>query len=117
MEKAAEKKSVEFFETWMKLQKEFLENWTKSQKDFMDNWLEAAKKLEETFLKLDGGKASGPGKEFFNMYNSWFNTMAKSSKIFTDEMMRMQETWQTSMEKQMGASKELFKPFSESARQ
>ena len=117
MEKVGEKKNAEFFETWMKSQKEFMENWTKSQKEFMDNWLEAAKKMQESFMNLDASKTATPGKELFNMYNTWFNTMAASSKGFTDEAMKMQETWKASMEKQMGMNKDLFKNFSEFTRQ
>ena len=117
MERVGEKKSAEFFETWMKSQKEFMDNWMKSQKEFMDNWIESAKKMQEGIMSLDGGKTATPGKELFNMYNTWFNTMVSSSKSFTDEAMKMQETWKTSMEKQMGMSKELFKNFSEFTRQ
>ena len=112
-EKIAEKKSVEFFEMCMKMQKEFLENWMKSQKEFMENWLEGAKKLQESFLNLDSGQLGKPaGKDMLGMYNTWFNTMVNSSKVFTDEAMKMQETWKGSAEKQMEMSREIFKNFS-----
>ncbi len=117
MEKLAEKKNAEYFEMWMTLQKEFLDNWMKSQKEFMENWLEGVKKLQESFLNLDGGQAGKPGKEMLNMYNTWFNTMVNSSKVFTDEAMKIQETLKTSAEKQMGMGKEIFKTFSESSGQ
>ncbi len=116
MEKASEKKNVEFFETCMKLQEEFLDNWAKSQKEFLDNWFEATKKMQEAFLNLEGGNAFPPGKEIFQMYNTWFNTMSNSSKIFTDEAMKMQEMWKASMKKPMMSS-DLFKNFTESFQQ
>ena len=106
-------KAVEIFETWFKLQKEFMENWTKSQKEFMENWIESSKKLQESFMGFDGSKEGTPGKEMLKMYNTWFNTMVNSSKIFTDEAIKIQETWKTSVEKQMEMSKEMFKNFPE----
>ncbi len=115
MEKTTDKKNVEFFETWFKLQKEFLENWTKSQKEFMETWLEASKKMQESFMNLDGGKTGVPGKEMLTMYNTWYNTMADSSKIFTEEALKMQEAWKTSVEKQMVMGREMFKNFSAGA--
>ncbi len=111
MEKTAEKKSAEFIETWAKLQKDFMDNWTKSQKEFMENWLEAAKKMQESFLSLEPKQTGMPGKDMVNMYNTWFNTMVNSSKTFTDEAMKVQETWKTAVEKQMSMGKDLFKGF------
>ena len=106
-------KAVEIFETWFKLQKEFMENWTKSQKEFMENWIESSKKLQESFMGFDGSKEGTPGKEMLKMYNTCFNTMVNSSKIFTDEAIKIQETWKTSVEKHMEMSKEMFKNFPE----
>jgi len=116
MEETEEKKNGEFFETWMKSQREFIENWTKNQKEFMDGWLEAAKKMQESF-SFDGGKAGTSEKEILNMYNTWLNTMVNSSKLFTDQAMKMQESWKTTVEKQMSMNKELFKNFNVSSRQ
>jgi len=106
-------KAAEILETWFKSQREFMENWTKSQKEFMENWTESSKKLQESFLNLDALKEGMPGKEMFTMYNSWFNTMVNSSKIFTDEAIKIQDTWKTSVEKQMEMSQEMFKKFPE----
>ncbi len=108
---------AEIFESWFKLQKEFMENWMKSQKEFMENWTEASKKLQESFLNLGGAKEGLPGHEMLGAYNTWLNTMMDSSKIFTDEAIKIQETWKTSVEKQMEMSKEMFKNFSEFSKQ
>lgn len=105
-------KALEFFDAWVKSQKDFLENWVKTQKEFMENWTEATKKLQEGFLSL-GGPQEGPGKEMLNLYNSWINTMLNSSKVFTDEAVKIQENWKNTVEKQMEMSREMVKNFLE----
>ena len=105
-------KMIEFADAWMKSQKEFMENWVKSQKEFMENWTAATKKLQESFATM-GGPQDGPAKEVLNLYNTWLNTMTNSSRIFTDEAEKIQETWKNTVEKQMEMSREMVKNFSE----
>jgi hypothetical protein len=105
-------KMIEFADAWMKSQKEFMENWVKAQKEFMENWTEATKKLQESFMTM-GGSQDGPAKEMINLYNSWLTTMTNSSKVFTDEAGKIQETWKNTVEKQMEMSREMVKNFSE----
>ena len=105
-------KAAEFFDAWAKSQKEFMENWMKSQKEFMENWTEATKKLQESFMNM-GGSQEGPAKDMFTLYNSWITTMVNSSKAFTDEATKMQETWKSTVEKQVEMSKEMVKSLSE----
>ncbi len=112
VERIAEKKTLDFFETWARMQREFMENWVKSQKEFMENWLQAARKLQESFLS-ETKQTDTPGKEVLNMYNSWFNTMVNSSKVFTEEALKIQESWKTTVEKQMLMGRDIFKSFSE----
>lgn len=103
-------KAMEFFDAWIKSQKEFLDNWVKSQRDFMNNWTESTKKLQESFMSL-GWTQQGPGKEMLSVYTSWVNTMVNSSKVFTDEAVKIQENWRTTMERQMEMSREMTKNF------
>ena len=100
-------KGTEIFDVWIASQKGFMDNWVKSQKEFMENWTEATKKLQESFINL-GGPQEGPAKEMFKMYNSWVTTMTDSSKVFTDEAVKMQDAWKKSVEKQL----EMLKNFS-----
>lgn len=109
-------KPLEFFDAWVKNQKDFMENWTKSQKKFLENWAEATKKLQESFLSL-GGPQEGPMKEISNYYNSWINTMVSSSKTFTDEAVKIQETWKNNIEKQMEMTREMVKNYLEPFKQ
>ncbi len=110
----AEKKNVEIFETWMKMQKEYMDTMMKSQKELMDNWMEASTKIQESLSTFDGRQMAGkPGKEMLNVFSTWLNTMVNSSKILTEEGLKIQEAWKTSLEKQMSAGKEIFKGFAE----
>ncbi|MDH4100314.1 MAG: hypothetical protein OEV28_07030 [Nitrospirota bacterium] len=100
-------KGTEMFEEWIKLQKDFMENWVKGQKDFMEQWTEATTKFQKSFA--DMGKAQeGPAKDMFDQYNAWLNTMISSSKVLTDEAVKIQGAWVSSVEKQM----EMYKNFS-----
>jgi hypothetical protein len=105
-------KLTEYVEAWMKSQKEFMDNWVKSQKEFMENWTEATKKLQESFMNM-GGSQEGPAKEILTHYNAWLTTMVNSSKAFTDEAGKIQETWKNTVEKQMEMSKEMVKNLSD----
>ncbi|MFI5304019.1 MAG: hypothetical protein ACHQYP_04415 [Nitrospiria bacterium] len=105
-------KGLEFFDAWVKSQKEFLETWSKSQKDLLANWNESTKKLQETFASLSTAK-EGPAKEATNLFNSLFTTMTNSTKVFSEEVEKVQETWKTTFEKQMESSREMLGKFSQ----
>ena len=104
-------KGMEFFDAWVESQKEFFETGLRSQKELMTNWTESSRKLQESFLNL-GTFQEGPGKEMLNMFNPWFNTMANSAKVFSDEVVKIQEIWKSTFEKQMEMSRGMVKnPF------
>ena len=103
-------KGLEFFDTYVNSQKEFVEAWSKSQKELLTNWNESTKKLQETFVTL-GTAQEGPVKETTNLFNSVFNTVANSTKIFSDEAVKMQEAFKGTVEKQMETSREMVKNF------
>ena len=111
-EKKGADRIVQFFDSWMKTQKDIMETWIRSQKEFMDNWVEATKKIQESFLNT-GGPQEGTINETLNVYKSWLTTMANSSKVFTDQAGRIQDTWKTAVEKQMDVSREMAGHFSE----
>ncbi len=111
-EKKGADRLVQFFDAWMKTQKDIMETWIRSQKEFMDNWVEAAKKMQESFLNT-GGAQEGTINENLNVYRSWLTTMANSSKVFTDQAGRIQDTWKNAVEKQMDVSREMTGHFAE----
>jgi hypothetical protein len=92
------KSASEFFEAFVNSQREFLEGWMKTQKDMLDNWLEATRKFQEAFLNL-GGTQEG-GRDYMKMYNAWLSTLVNSSKIYTDEISKMQEKWRSTVDKE-----------------
>ena len=102
----------DFIDSWMKSQKEFMENWVKSQKEFMEYWTESIKKMQESFMSM-GGHQEGPSKEILSLYNTWLSTMLNSSRSFTSEAEKIQQTWKNAVESQLEASKEMMKNFSE----
>jgi hypothetical protein len=104
-------KMIEFVDGMMKSQKEFMESWVSAQKEFMENWVETTKKIQESLLSA-GRAQEGPTKETLNLYKSWLATMANSSKTFTDEAGKIQDTWKNSIEKQMEMSREMVKNIS-----
>ncbi len=109
IENVAEKKNVEYFEMLMKQLKEFMDIWITSQKEFMESWLEASRKLQESFLSAGGGQLGKPEKDMLGMYNTWFNTIVNSSKVFTDQAMKMQEAWRAAAEEQMKMGSRIVK--------
>ncbi len=111
-EKKGADRLIEFFDSWMKTQKDILDTWIRSQKEFVDNWVEATKKMQESFLNT-GGAQEGTINENLNVYRSWLTTMANSSKVFTDQAGRIQDTWKNAVEKQMDMGREMASHFAE----
>lgn len=111
-EKKGADRLIQFFDSWMKTQKDVLETWMRSQKEFMDNWVEATKKMQESFLNT-GQTQEGSINETLNVYKSWLTTMANSSKVFTDQAGRIQDTWKNAVEKQMDVNREMTNHFAE----
>ena len=103
---------LEFFDAWVKSQKEFLQTWSSSQKEFLAHWNESIKKLQESFAIL-GVAPEGAGKEITDLFRSAFNNLASSTKVFSDEAVKIQETWKATAEKQMEMSREMVKNFSQ----
>ena len=104
-------KGIDFFDAWVKSQKEFLDHWMKSQKEFMENWMASVEKLQQGFSGFGGTPEGMPVKGMVDFYNSWFTTMMNSSKTFTDEAVKVQETWKDTVEKQMEMSREMAKNY------
>jgi len=105
-------KAMELVDSWMKAQKEFMDNWVKAQKEGVEHWTEATRKLQDSLLSL-GGTQEGPLKEMLGLYNNWLTTMVNSAKSFADESGKMQETWKSTVEKQMEMSREMVQKLAE----
>jgi hypothetical protein len=88
----------DILDTWLKSQTDILENWGKSQKDFLETWIESTKNFQRVFLSMADFKE---GSEASRLFNSWFSTFHESCKTLTDELMHIQDTWKTTVEKQI----------------
>lgn len=105
-------KGQEFFDAWIKTQKEFLENWSKSQEQLMEKYTESMETLQESLQNIENSQ-EGPMKEMLNLFNPLFDTMVSSSKNFSDEVLKNQKTWKSSIEKQMEMCSEMLKTSSD----
>jgi len=104
---------LEFFDSWAKSQKEFLETSLKSQEEFRAHWLDTMKKMQASFLQTAGSPENPQSREMLNFFNTWLNSMMNSTEVFSDEVVKIQRTWQKTLENQMEMSKELAKNFSD----
>jgi hypothetical protein len=110
-------KALEFFDAWAKAQKEFVETSLKSQEVFRLNWLDSMKKTQEFFLTSSGSFENPQAKEMVKLFNNWFSTIITSSQLFNDEIVKMQKSWEKTLETQIEQSKELVKGFSDFLKQ
>ncbi len=108
---------LDFFNNWAKTQKEFLETSLKSQEVFRSHWLDSMKKTQESFLASVGGYDNPQSKEVAKLFNTWFNTVISSSELFNDQVSKVQESWQKTLEIQIEQSQTLVKGFTEYLKQ
>jgi hypothetical protein len=106
-------KGLEFFEAWSKAQKDFLDSSLKSQEIFRAQWLDSMKKTQETFLNSAGAFDNPQSKEALKLFNTWFNSVISSSELFNEEVLKVQKTWEKTLETQLEQSKELVKGFTD----
>ena len=106
-------KGLEFFDAWAKTQKDFLESSLKSQEVFRSHWLDSMKKSQETFLDSAGSFDNPQSKEALKLFNTWFNSVISSSELFNEEVLKVQKTWEKTLETQLEQSKELVKGFTD----
>jgi hypothetical protein len=103
------KKGAELFDAWAKTATDFLEIGMKMQKQLLEDWTEATETLQETSANLGGEPEGAPGKGLFSLYTSWVTTMFGASKVLTNEIIKMQETWKHSLANQIEMGREITK--------
>ena len=104
--------ALDFFNAWAKTQKEFLDTSFKSQEAFRSNWLESMKKTQDSFINMTNTYDNPQSKELAKLFNTWFNTVISSSELFNDQVLKMQQSWQKTLEAQIEQSKDLVQSFS-----
>jgi hypothetical protein len=99
-----------FLTSWLKSQRDLLENWGKSQREFLETWMQSTKNFQQAFLDMAELKEGSEASKFLE---SWFSTFTESCKNLANEMNNIQDTWKTTVEKQMETSGEMAKKFFE----
>jgi hypothetical protein len=101
-------KEFEILDSLIQSQKEFMETWMTTQKELWERMAESTRKMQEAMLSPlcstpsgNAGDMEGAQKEAFNVYNTMVETMVNTSKVYTDEAIRMQEAWRHTIDKQM----------------
>jgi hypothetical protein len=101
-------KEFEILDSLVQSQKEFMETWMTTQKELWERMSESSRKMQEAMLSPlcspqsgNSGDMEGAQKEAFNVYNTMVETMVNTSKVYTDEVIRMQEAWRHTIDKQM----------------
>jgi hypothetical protein len=104
---------LDYFDTWMNTQKAFMNNMLNAQKEMRSQWLDSVQKVQDSISKLPGVQENPQAKEALNLYNTWFSTMLNTTKALGDEALKVQETLNTSIEKQIEMGRELVSSLSE----
>lgn len=102
----AKESAGRFFEAFLNSQRDFLEGWMNTQKNMLENWLQSTRKFQEAMANMGNiQEGTSPGREYLKMYNAWLSTMVNSSKIYTDEIGKMQEKWRENLQKEKEEAK------------
>jgi hypothetical protein len=101
-------KPFEFFDVWSKSQKDLMDNWLMYQEG-LNKWLEATKKIQDSFGRMSGYKASPP--HALDLLGTWFTLMLNSSKAITEWIMIFQNVLGAMMEKQAELNREITEQF------
>jgi len=104
-------KEFEILDSYVQSQKEFMETLMNTQKELWERMAESTRKMQEAMLSpmcsaqsqghAGGQEMEGAQKEAFNVYNTMVETMVNTSKAYTDEVIKMQEAWRHTIDKQM----------------
>ncbi len=104
---------LDYFDAWTNTQKAFMGNMLNAQKELRSQWLDAAEMVQESVGKLPGIQDHPQAKEAFDLYNTWFRTMLNTTRALGDEALKVQETLNSSIEKQIEVGREMVASLSE----
>jgi hypothetical protein len=71
------------------------------------------KMAQEALLKSASSFDNPQIKEALKFYNTWFDMVMSSFESFSEEVLRMQKTWEKMLENQLEQSKALVKGFTD----
>jgi hypothetical protein len=100
---------LEYFDVVTNAQKQVFNNLLSAQKDLRAQWLDAVGQSYTAFTSIPGLPETPQTKEALNQFNTWFGTVANSSKSVTEEALNAQESWISAYEKQVAISRGVLK--------
>jgi hypothetical protein len=104
---------LDYFDAWTNTHKAFIGNILNAQKELRSLWIDSVQKMQDSFSQMPGVQENPQAKEALNLYNPWFSTMLNTTKAISDEALKVQETLNSSIEKQIEISRELVSSLSE----
>ena len=104
---------LDYFDAWTNTQKAFVANILNAQKELRSQWMASVQNMQDSISQLPGVQENPQAKEALNLYNPWFNTMLNTTKALDDEALKVQETLNASIQKQIEIGRELVSSLSE----
>ena len=98
---------LDYFDTIAKTQKQALESLIATQKQVSAQYLETMQKVQESITSLPGTPDTPQAKEATSLFNTWFSTMLNATKAISDENIKLQESWNGAVEKQLAISRDV----------
>lgn len=106
---------LEYFDNLAQTQKQAMENLLNAQKQLRAQWLDSMQKVQDSLASLPG-QENPQAKQVTNLLNTWFATMLNASKAIGEEALKVQETLNGSLEKQVAISREVVSSLSQLAK-
>jgi len=102
-------KQLEYFDVLANAQKQVFNNLLSVQKDLRTQWIDIVGKSYAALTSIPGVPETAQTKEALAHFNTWFGTVANSSKSATEEALKTQESWISAYEKQVLVSRGVLK--------
>ena len=102
-------KQLEYFDVLANAQKQVFNNLLSVQKDLRTQWLDIVSKSYTALTSIPGLPETAQSKEALAHFNTWFGTVANTSKSASEEALKTQESWISAYEKQVLVSRGVLK--------
>ena len=102
-------KQLEYFDAVAHAQKQVFNNLLGAQKYLRAQGMEAVGKTYTAFTSIPGLPETEQTREALTQFNTWFGTVANSSKSATEEAIKTSENWISAYEKHVAMSRGILK--------
>jgi hypothetical protein len=104
-----------YFDSWTQSQKLALENILGAQKQLRAQWMDSMQKVQDSLAGLPV-QDNPQAKEAAKLFNTWFSTMLTASQAISEEALKVQETLNGALEKQVAISREVVSTLAQMAK-